>query len=335
MASRSERSAARTALKLIPWLVTIATFVWIFATTDVGGMIEAVRQADWPLFLGSMLVLYSVLWIFDSWAVRWLMRRFHRPQMRLADVLPARGATYLLGIINYTAGTAAMALYFRRRFGIGIVEGGASILIFMLADLALLVGVVMLGVFVLPEQYQTAVLGVGAAFVLGAVAHVVFWRAPWSWGALERLRQLPQFRGMRDATLLDYAVAVVLRVPMVVLYIAMHTITLRAFGIPVPLEKLLIYVPVQMFLAALPISVGGLGTGQAAQRLLYAPYVGSDRAAVAAGLDPSIAVVDAYGLALFLGFVLPRILIGLISLRAASIAIERGVEHDADPVQTP
>lgn len=325
--SRSDARAGRVVLRAVPWLITLAAFGWIFATTDVDRMIDAVLGADWALFLGSMVALYFVLWVVDSAALRWLLARFHAPGMTLADVMPARGSTYMLGIVNYAAGTAAMALYFRRRFGIGIIEGGATLLIMMLADLAVLVVVVMLGIGVLPESVRAPVIGVGVAFAVGALAHLVFWRARWSWGPLERIRNLPQFRGFRDATVRDYVITCVLRSPMVVLYIAMHALTLRAFSIPVPLEKLLIYVPVQMFVAVLPISVGGLGTGQAVQRLLYAPYVGTDRALLSAGqVDPAIAIIDAYGLALFLGFVVPRVMIGLLTARAASRALADGAQ---------
>jgi len=86
-----------------------------------------------------------------------------------------------------------------------------------------------------------------------------------------------------------------------------------------------VYVPVQMVIAVVPISVSGLGPGQAAQRVLYTEW-----ADLAHGVGAGQATVDAYGLALFLGFLLPRVLIGVLSLRAASK--EMVVPDDGDGV---
>lgn len=313
------KTARAQVARAIPWLVTLAAFVWLFATTDLQQMVDAVRQADWVRFFGSMIVLYTMVWFVDVAAITWIYRRHHVPSIRFADVLPARGVTYILGIINYAAGAAAMALYFKRRFGIGAVEGGASLLLIMLVDLGLLVLAVVAGASMLPEEYQTAVALLGVAAAVGALGHFVFWRAPVSLGPIEplrdRVRQHPSLRGFRDAPVLDYFVLGVMRLPVIALYIAMHWFTLGAFrGIEVPLVRLLVYVPIQMVIAALPISVSGLGTVNAAQRVLYGPF------AEGAGL------VDAYGIALVAGFAVPRIIIGLVSMPRASRDMERGAD---------
>ncbi len=325
-AHATEDAANRRAplARAIPWLVTIVAFGWIFATTDLQQMVDAVRQADWIQFFGAMMVLYSAVWFVDVAAITWIYRRRHVPTIRFADVLPARGVTYILGIINYAAGAAAMALYFKRRYGIGAVEGGASLLLIMLVDLGLLVLAVVAGASMLPEQYQGAVMWLGLAFAAGAIGHLVFWRAPFAFGPVEplrdRVRQHPSLRGFRDAPVLDYLVLGVLRLPVIGLYIAMHWFTLGAFrGIEVPLERLLVYVPIQMVIAALPISVSGLGTVNAAQRILYGPY------ATGEGL------VDAYGIALVAGFAVPRIIIGLISMPRAARDQAPGAPSERNP----
>jgi hypothetical protein len=102
----------------------------------------------------------------------------------------------------------------------------------------------------------------------------------------------------------------------------------------VPLARLLVYVPVQMVIAALPVSVGGLGTVQAAQRIFYAPWVDTANAAASAA-DPAIAIVDAYALTLFFGFLVPRVLIGLGCLRAVGDALAETPAVDSTPPNEP
>jgi hypothetical protein len=331
----------RTVMRAIPWFVTIGILAWILKTTDLQAMWAAVSSANLALFFGAMFSLFSVLWVVDSVAILWIYKRYHAPDMTLRHVLPIRGTTYVVGILNYAAASAAMAFYFKRRWGIGVVEGGASLLLLLLVDLGLAILTVAAGAALLPAGFRVAAWTLGAAFAVGAIAHLIFWRAPWTWGPLEKLRNLPQLRGFREARLVDYAVAGMLRVPVTALYVAMHYFTLLAFNIRVPLENMLVYVPVQMVLAVIPISVSGLGPGQAAQRVLYTDFAANTYCqdipvaewSNPAWCDNALAAVDAYGLALFLGFLLPRVLIGVLSLRAASneLAVETPVAGSPAP----
>jgi len=320
-ADGARRSIGSRGLRLIPWAVTLAALGWIGWTTDFDGIVDAVAGANAALFFGAMMGLYVVLWFVDSVAIAWVYRRYHAPNLRVRDVVPVRGATYILGILNYAVGAAAMALYFRRKHRVGLVEGGASLLVLMAVDFGLAMILVIVGGAVLPDGWREITLVIGAIFALAVIGHLLFWRGPWTWGPLERVRQHPKLGGFRDATIADYATMAALRAPVVGLYVCMHLATLAAFDIDVPLARLLVYVPVQMVIAALPLSVGGLGTVQAAQRVFYGPWVDTTGVDAAAGVDPSIAIVDAYALTLFFGFLVPRVLIGLGCLRAVGDAL--------------
>ena len=96
-----------------------------------------------------------------------------------------------------------------------------------------------------------------------------------------------------------------MRVPMLVFYTAMQYFALESFGIHIPFARLLVYVPIQMLIAGLPISISGIGTVQVTQRVLYEPYA-------------STAAIDAYAVAIILGFMVPRLLVGLAFVRKAS-----------------
>ena len=293
---------------LAPWVVAVGILTYLVVTTDWGPAFAAIQEANWALFLGTMFGLYVVLLCADAFGVWWVYRRYHAPQITYADAAKARAVTYLVGILNYAAGSAAMALFFKRRFGVGIVQGGASLLLLMLVDLGLVTLAVLVGGSQLPESASDLrpwINLVGAAFVLGAVAHLVFWRATWSWGPLEKLRQLPQLQGFRDATLRDYVTIGLIRAPITAIYIAMHALTLMAFAIHIPFAKLLVYVPIQMLVAVIPVAPSGLGTVQLAQEFLYGAYVEPD-------------VLRAYGLALAVGFLLPRMILGGLALGPAA-----------------
>jgi hypothetical protein len=206
----------------------------------------------------------------------------------------------------------------------------------MLVDLGLVTLAVLVGGSMLPAAWSGATVatigefvltwnlvirGLAGLFIVGASAHIVFWRAPWKWGPLERIRQIPTLAGFRRATVVDYLKIGLIRAPVTALYILMHGFTLTAFHIHVPWAQMMVFVPIQMLIAVVPISPSGLGTVNLAQRLLYAPYVySSDGDQLLA--EAATSSIDAYGLALALAFNVPRLLIGFVALRAAKRALQ-------------
>jgi uncharacterized membrane protein YbhN (UPF0104 family) len=320
----------------LPWVVAIGIFAYILSSTDLEALRSSAASARWMQFWCVSFGLYAVIFATDSFTVWWMYRRFHVPQIRYRDVLPARGASYFLGILNYAAGSAAMAFYFKKRFRVGFLEGGASLLLLMLVDLGLVTLAVLIGGSMLPAEWTGATVAtiggfaltwnlvircLAGAFVAAAVAHIVFWRAPWSWGPLERIREIPTFAGFRRATVLDYLKIGVIRTPVTILYILMHGLTLTAFHIHVPWAQMMVFVPIQMLIAVIPISPSGLGTVNLAQRLLYEPYV-HDVGGEQLVAQAATASIDAYGLALALAFNVPRLVIGFVALRAAKRALQ-------------
>lgn len=339
------RKSGSPVMRVLPWVVALAAFGFIFATTDIAAMKEAASTAKWGLFIAVAFGTYAALFLIDSATVWWVYRRFHVPEIKYRDVLPARGASYLLGILNYAAGSAAMAFYFKKRFRVSMLEGGASLLLLMLVDLGLVTVAVLLGGSMLPDEWMSATvftLGgtafafgtvirlLGALFAVAAIAHIVFWRAPFTWGPLERIRQMDAFRGFRAATVRDYITIAAIRAPVTALYVLMHGGTLLAFHIVVPWARLLVYVPIQMLIAVVPISPSGLGTVNVAQRLLYEPYVFTPDGTQIVG-EAAIGAIDLYGVALALAFNVPRILIGVIAFRAAKAALERVATETTEP----
>jgi hypothetical protein len=327
-------------MRVLPWIVAIAIFGFILNSTDLEALRASAASAKWTQFWLVSFTLYAVIFLTDSFTVWWMYRRFHVPKIKYRDVLPARGASYFLGILNYAAGSAAMAFYFKKKFKVGFLEGGASLLLLMLVDLGLVTIAVLIGSSMLPGAWSDSVLslfgqeftwntvinGFAGLLILGVIGHLTFWRAPWNWGPLERIRQIPTFAGFRRATLLDYAKIGLIRMPVTALYILMHGFTLTAFHIHVPWAQMMVFVPIQMLIAVVPISPSGLGTVNLAQRLLYEPYAFTPGGEQLVG-DVAQASIDAYGLALALAFNIPRLLIGFIALRAAKRALQSAASN--------
>jgi uncharacterized membrane protein YbhN (UPF0104 family) len=85
-------------------------------------------------------------------------------------------------------------------------------------------------------------------------------------------REWSIFRTFRIAPVRRYAQIVLLRAPMFLVSLVLHYFAAQAFGIHIPFIHLLAFLPVIFMLAALPITVGHLGTTQAAWIFFFEPY---------------------------------------------------------------
>jgi hypothetical protein len=104
---------------------------------------------------------------------------------------------------------------------------------------------------------------------------------------------------------------------------------LRAFGVAVPLVTAFAALPVVFLIAALPLSVQGLGTTQAAMVFFFAPYASGARPVQ----EAAVLTASLVGQALALCF---QALLGVACLRSrVGRALEAAVHPTPSPIQTP
>lgn len=296
-------------MKLLPWLVSVGCVAYIGATTDLVAVRHAIADADMLFFWGSIIAIFA-LGVFPSdsiaiWRLfNWFAGHWSVDRMRLREIATIRGANYLLGVFNYNAGTAGMALYVRRTRGVPFLEALGALFLMGLCDMSLVALFVLFGAGILGDLEHSARLASIAVLMILA-GTLLYWRAGIDFLILGKLRQRRLFLAFREARIAHYVKLLLLRAPMPVLYTAMQYFALESFGIHIPFVMLLVYVPIQMLIAGLPISISGIGTVQVTQRVLYEPYA-------------STAAIDAYAVAIVLGFIVPRLLIGLAFARRAS-----------------
>jgi hypothetical protein len=111
--------------------------------------------------------------------------------------------------------------------------------------------------------------GVIAATGVGIAGGLTLLRLPGSLGPLEWVRALPLFRIARTARWTLLAELALLRLLFVVTFVALGWCALVAFGISVPAGDMIVNIATVALVAALPIAVSGLGTGQAAFVYLF------------------------------------------------------------------
>jgi len=309
VASRS-RERLRTG---VLWGATIALVGYLVATTDLETFATTLLSVSPLLVLGLTLAEVVASWLYDSLSLTVLIRRFHAP-VRYRELVPIKGASFLLNVVNYNAGVLAIAYFLRDRRRVPFLETLGSLLLLNGVDLFLMALFMGTGWLLFGGQADPALQPVVAwlvpVIVGGFVANALFWKLEPRLRFLHPVTQRSLFASLRKAGFRDYAVLSVVRLGLLVIYWVYQYVFFRLFGIDVPAPSLMILYLMLVFVGTLPISVAGFGSSQVAARLFFAPFV-------AAGAGHAEAVVDACTTASLTGFLVWRVAIGLVCLPLA------------------
>jgi hypothetical protein len=248
--------------KLVPWAITLACFAYLYTRISaaaaregkgvasyIGEIFAGVSWGEWLL----LMIPYSLFFFLIDTAVVWSVVRWFNAKLRYLDILPIRGSSYILSILNEQVGKGAIALYLNRRYGVPGWEVGSSMLFIMFCEFYYLLMWATIGYTmqagILPEQFalipKVAVLA--GIFLVG---FLLFFSGLISAGG--GLRSRPIFKAFREAKPWHYLAVVLLRSPALLSAVVVYTLALRLFGVEVGFGEMLGYLPVIFFGAATP-----------------------------------------------------------------------------------
>jgi hypothetical protein len=248
--------------KILPWVITIACFAYLYTRISgaaaregmgvvayLAGVFGGVSWGEWLL----LMVPYSLLFFLIDTAVVWSAVNWFNTKLRYLDILPIRGSSYILSILNEQVGKGAMALYLNRRYDVPGWEVGSSMLFIMFCEFYYLLTWALIGYLLqgdkLPEQFGLIPPIAGVALLV-LVVFLLFFSGRVSFG--EGLRARPILKAFREAKLWHYGAIVVLRSPALLSAVFIYTLALRLFGVEVGFGEMLGYLPVIFFGAATP-----------------------------------------------------------------------------------
>lgn len=350
---RGTGAGGRWVRRAIPALGTLLFVGYLVATTDLARAWHDLRSVPLVPFALVAVVGVGVGFLYDTLCLSVLLRRFLGP-IGFREVLPLRGASYFLNMLNYNAASGGMALYLHRTRRVPFLEAASPFLFLNVIDVmalgALLGGGLVFGGDVLGEDARSGIVVALVVIALAVGGTWLYWNAGLDFVVLGRLRTWRIFRAFREARLVDYATLTALRIGFVTLDMLMFWAFFRLFGIEVPLGAMFALHPVITFIWTVPVNIAGLGTTQVAMRFLFGPYAtylvlqpllapfigvagtavgvaGPAGAAAFVGASGAAGtffdahpLVDAASTSIILATLLVRILIGYASLRRASDA---------------
>ena len=250
---------------ILPWLLGLAILVWLFRRVPVDAVVAALAGGPWLGLTAYVAAELAVLLVVDAWATEVTLRACGgSPPFR--QVLAMRGATYLLNLVHFAAGQGVFGWYLAKSGRGGWSAGGALLLLFVTQGLALVV-VLAFGLLLAPAWLASRGLPLAGLALAGIAGYLVVVGTAPRWAG-----RVPLLRPLLAAGLPGHLMGVAARLPHMVLLVLLNWGVYRVWGMPVPLRFGLAVWPLLMLVSALPITPAGLGTVQALQMSLFAPW---------------------------------------------------------------
>ena len=265
--------------RIVAWMVTATALGWLFWRTPISDVWSALSHAA-PWTVPMVLVAAALVYLADAFAM-WKTFGWFLAKLPFREVLIVRGASYLLAVINYSIGQGAIVYFIHRARGVPVIRGVATVLLIMGTNLLALLLVVTVGL-TLSGTRPPGLISVVGLFWAALAVYVALVAARPRW-----LASRPIFDVLLGAGFAGHLKAVLARLPHVAALVTVELAALRGFGVPLPWSAALGAIPMVVLVSALPISVQGLGTTQAAMVLLISGYVPSSVA------DPQAVVLGA------------------------------------------
>lgn len=286
-----------------PWLGATALLVYLFREVPLEEAWLATRTARIDLFLPEIAAAILVWFLLDSRALAYLFTRFNAP-VSWSEARSMRGVTYLLTVLNWNVGTAAIILYMRRAKRVPALEATGSMFFYGNCDALIMATLALVGSLALEdspavETIRKAALGFMAFLALTLLA-VVSSRPDWRW--LRKIRGAAVVRSYRLAQPKDFLFVLGIKLAYFIVFIWIFWAGSHAFGIQIPFALALASAPAVMLVAALPIAPAGIGTQAAAMVFFWSDY-------------GTKAEILAFGLVFPVALVVGRCLLGLGYLR--------------------
>ena len=261
--------------RVLPAVVSLGILVWILRGIDPATLLDALNWRVGALMVPSLLI-YGVitLWI-ETLSLR---RPLETVSSTISNWTAARikCASYLLGVVNYALGVAALSVLLQRRADLSLGRAASVVILISSVDLLVVLGLAGVGTAWMQSGAPAVHAGVLFVALAGFFGGLALLRTPASLGPLERLRSLSVFEGMRTVAGPRLAELFALRIVFAICFISVCATAFVAFDVPAPFVEIAAGVLIVALVAAVPIAVAGLGTSQAAFLYLFSDYASQE-----------------------------------------------------------
>ena len=262
--------------RFLPWLLSLAIVVVLFANVDFPELRNALSRADFVRFLSVIVLAVPIVFVLDALILRLIFQRLIGA-ISIRDMVSFKAVSHFGQALTFVAAPATMAGLIQRKYKYGFRVSFSAFLFQMAVDVIGLIVLITVGLAVgaehVPEGLRDTLRTVLAVGWILSFCGVGFWVSGIAWGPLGRLRRWHLFEAFRRAKLADYLVILLARLCLLTTYACIDYLAVRSFGIETPFGAQQVYTALIAFAIVVPGTVSGLGAVQPVLIALYSPHV--------------------------------------------------------------
>ncbi len=270
----SDSSSAKSwSFKTITWLLALGCFYLVYTKIVQAGarveptplgpveyLVDFFAGVQWWQWLGLMIPYSIFFFLVDAHATWRVVRWFNVPAIKYTDILPIRGSSYILSMVNEQVGKGAMSLYLLRRHDVPGWEALSSMIFMALVEIYQLLFFSAIGVFLYNELVQQASTQLPLNLILPGVfalalaylpIHLLYFSGKIAPGS--SLRDKPVLSAFKRARPLQYLWLLLFKAPNLIMAVLIYTLALELFQVPVNFGQMLAFLPVIFLSRALPL----------------------------------------------------------------------------------
>ncbi|MBU0994299.1 MAG: flippase-like domain-containing protein [Proteobacteria bacterium] len=302
---------------ILPWIAVFAIFSYLFWDIDKTQFLTSLSYANIYTYVPGLIVFGMIAFLLDTQNLYAIFNHF-KYNMKFTDILPMRGVTYLLMIINFNLGMGGILYFLKRDQDISIKRGTGLMLIYNTATQNSLFILSIIGCLIAPHSdiirkiLIFSIICVSVNFLWVAVLKKLPDR-----GNFSKFKTLAWVKVYHEIPFNSYLLITFWRCVYYSTFILFFYLGVRAFNMAIPLLLLTAYVPIILLIISLPVTPFGLGTSQAAMILFFKDF-GSEANILAFGITYSTSVIIIRGI------------IGLFYLKKSQgiRSIKRGIQME-------
>ena len=258
---------------ILPWLVAIGIFTYLFRQYPLGDVLMAIRHVHLFWFAVYAICYFAYIWYFDCWGLARIFGQFGAPTQP-RELFRVRFASYLIMVVNYGAGQATLAYFLQKLRHIKAAKAFSVIIFVVIMDLYWAITLAFIGtLWSRPVVQGVALLPwVSLIWVIantGLITAIAFWKWQAQHKYIRWVQQHPLLQAFALASFRQYGRALLYRLP---LHLAINTalfFVALTFGVHIPFLRVLACFPIVILAGTIPITPGGLGTIQVATIELF------------------------------------------------------------------
>jgi hypothetical protein len=309
MSSAGQRPLA-IVKRVAPWAIALLALGWVFRSIDRHALLHALEHAPivpFVAFSAFMLVLNCAA---DTFAMRAVFSWF-ACRVPYWDLFVVRASTYLLGIVNYHVGQAAIIGYLYKARKVPLLRASGWILFIIGINAGTLFLLAAGGASGATDELRMLRL-VPLVFGIGVVIYAALLTLK-----PRVLAERTLFAPLFEMGIPGHVKGVLVRLPHVGVLLVWHFFSLRMFGVQVPVVDALLYLPAYFAVGSLPINVNGFGVAQLVAIAVFSKFaVVAPGTADVAGAQRAAVIAYSFGTS-GISIVL-QLLLGFAALRRAS-----------------